>query len=264
VTPSPCELATALVRRWQTTGQAPPPSTSPSTAPEPPPPRFEYLGVPLNLDDDVYPIAQGMTYRALVSVSANYTKAQIGQYLATHGYAAVTLWEPTELLPVDWPSEDLSSGLEPNHRWLRGEATRTGASDVIDRVSTIHVLVTVHAAIYRIAAMWKKVPAPDAGLVIGPAAGPHGLDPDIPTPIASAVVEAYVNETDPDKLKQLATTMRQAGLFTAASVLGFRAAALEAGGMPSASSRASARSKAGGAALFAAVLGALATALRKH
>jgi hypothetical protein len=226
-------------------------------------PRFEYLGVPLNRDDDVFPVAQGMTYRALVSVSKDYDKATVADALSARGWKEVTLWEPGESLPADWPREDVSSGLEDGHRWLRGEATRMGPSDAIDRVSTVHAIVTLHLSAYRIAQLWKRVPALDQGLIIGPGPGPHGLDAGIPPAIATAVLEAWTNETDPGRLSALGATMRQAGLVVAANVLDQRALVLEAGGLRSSVEQARLRDRAGGAMFFASILGMLAALLRR-
>jgi hypothetical protein len=226
-------------------------------------PRFEYLGVPLNSDDDVFPVAQGMTYRATVSVSNNYNSAQITQELLSRGWKDITLWEPTDPLPADWPPEDLRGGLEAAHRWLRGQATRAGPSDTLDRVSTIRVIVTLHPAIYRIGQFWKRVPAPDQGVIIGPGPGPHGLDASIPPAIAKAVLEAWNNETDPSRLRALGATMRQAGLIVAANVLDQRALVLEAGGVNTPSEQRRLRDRTGGAMFFASILSTLASLLRR-
>jgi hypothetical protein len=227
------------------------------------PTAFEYLGVPLNQDDDVFPVAQGMAYRATVSVSRDYAKLAIADALRARGWSDVSLWEPSEALPADWPKEDLRSGLEANHRWVRGQATRSGPSDALERVSSVHAIITLHLAIYRIAQLWKRVPAPDQGLIIGPGPGAHGLDADIPPAIAGAVLEAWTNETDPGKLRALGATMRQAGLGVAANVLDQRALVLEAGGMPTAQSVARTGERAGGAMLFASILATLAALLRR-
>lgn len=227
------------------------------------PTAFEYLGVPLNTDDDVYPVAQGMTYRALVSVSLNFAKAQIAAELAKRGWADVLLFEPNELLPTDWPHDDVSSGLEANHRWLRGEATRTGPSDTLDRVSSVHALITLRLSVYRIAQFWKRIPAPDQGLIIGPSSGAHGLDVGIPVPIAAAVLEAWTNETDPSKLRALGATMRMGNLVVAANVLDQRALVLEAGGVEAPAEIKRTRDRLAAPAFFASVLGTIAAAVRK-
>ena len=227
------------------------------------PARFEKLGVPLNPDDDVFPVAQGMTYRATVSVSKDYGSAQVEEALSSRGWKDVTLWESGAPLPSDWPPEDLTSGLEDSHRWLRGEATRSGPSDALDRVSTVHAIVTLRLSVYRIAQLWKRVPAPDQGLIIGPGPGLHGLDAGVPPAIATAVLEAWSNETDPDRLRALGATMRQAGLVVAANVLDQRALVLEAGGVRSSAEQARLRDRAGGAMFFASILGTLASLIRR-
>jgi hypothetical protein len=227
------------------------------------PSAFEYLGVPLNRDDDVFPAAQGMTYRATVSVSSDYAKAAIVHELRAHGWSDVSLWEPGEALPADWPKEELSGGLEEDHRWVRGQATRSGPSDTLDRVSTVRAIVTLHLSTYRIAQLWKRVPAPAQGLIIGPGPGAHGLDAGVPSAIAAAVLEAWTNETDPGKLRALGATMRQAGLVVAANVLDQRALVLEAGGIKTAQEESRLRDRAGGAMFFASLLGTLAALIRR-
>jgi hypothetical protein len=162
-----------------------------------------------------------------------------------------------------WPSEDLSSGLEDGHRRLRGEAKRSGPSDTLDRVSTVHTIVTLHLSIHRIVQFWKRVPAPEQGLIIGPGSGPHGLDAGIPPAIAAAVLEAWTNETDPGRLRALGATMRQAGLVVASNVLDQRALVLEAGGVRLSTDQARLRDRGGGAMFFASILGTLATLLRR-
>jgi hypothetical protein len=225
--------------------------------------RFEYLGVPLNVDDDVFPVAQGMTYRATVSISNDYDRTRIAEELSSRGWKDITTWEPGEQLPADWPQEDLSGGLEVVHRWIRGQATRSGPSDALDRVSTIRLIVTIHPAVYRIAQLWKRVPAPDQGAIIGPGPGLHGLDASIPPAIAGAVLETWTNDTDPSRLRALGATMRQAGLVVAANVLDQRALVLEAGGVRSAVEQARVRDRAGGAMFFASILGTLAALIRR-
>ena len=224
---------------------------------------FEYLRVPLNGDDDVYPVAKGITYRALVSVSNDYTKKQIADALSTRGWSGVTLYDPGDALPADWPTENTSSGLEGNHRWMRGEATRTGASDTLDRVSTLHALVSIHLSLYRIAGMWKKVPHPSQGTIIGPGSGPNGLDVGIPAPIAGAVLEAWANETDPAKLRELAATMRMANLPIASNVLDQHALYLTSAGVQSPGEQPATQSRGNAAAWFAGILASVA-ALAAH
>jgi hypothetical protein len=116
-----------------------------------------------------------------------------------------------------------------------------------------HAIVRLRLSVYRIAQLWKRVPAPDQGLIIGPGPGHRGLDAGVPPAIATAVLEAWSNETDPGRLRALGATMRQAGLVVAANVIDQRALVLEAGGVRSSAEQARLRDRAGGALFFASI-----------
>lgn len=197
-------------------------------------PPMAWLG--LLPTDDAYPLTSSATYRVTASVSKNFTKKQIGDYLASHGWVNILLWDesvPGEApLPTDWPSgQEELGGLEDNHRWLRGEATRTSDTS-IDVVSTVHAIFTIRLSVYRIANAWRKAPAPTTGLdtppiLIGPGLGPLGLDVGIPQPIGASVYYAWRDSNDPHELRELAATMRQGSFPIAASVLDQEALAVE-------------------------------------
>ena len=107
-----------------------------------------------------YEVKRDVRYRALVSASKHFDKAAIAKYLSEHGWTSVALYEPGEALPADWPTEPpaLYEGLEDNHRWLHGDATRTGEDEALDVVSTLHKLISIRLSVYRIAALWSCTP----------------------------------------------------------------------------------------------------------
>jgi len=181
-----------------------------------------------------YPVMRGTRYRATVSVSNNFDRGAIAGYLVGHGWSSVQLWEGSDPLPADWPSGEHLSGLEDNHRWLRGEATRSGESSSLGTSSPWPF------TIYRVANLWRVVaaPAPSAAAptsappVIGPGAGPMGLDPGIPQHLGAAVFRAWSTETDPAALRALAATLRMGGYPIAADVLDQQALQVEGPAQP--------------------------------
>ena len=188
-----------------------------------------------------YAIARGTRYRALVSLSSHFTAEAVRKYLTEHGWSDVLLVDQGAAPPADWPVGEDLAGLEDGHRWVRGQATRTGEDTTIDVVSTLHKLITIHLSVYRIGALWAcdgaleaaapARPAPSSASSttapssasslprIGKGTGPAGLDGSLPPELAPSVVHAWQTEEDPAKLRQLAATMRMGGYPIASQLL---------------------------------------------
>ena len=193
-----------------------------------------------------YAIAPGVRYRALVSVSSHFTTEAVRKYLAEHGWSDVVLVDEGAALPPGWPTDEDLVGLEAGHRWVRGEAVRSGEATTVDVVSTLHKLITVRLSIYRIADLWAcegapasgprapaapppaAAPGPPALPRIGTGPGPGGLDERMPAEIAPSVVHAWQTEPDPGKLRALAATMRMGGYPIASQLLDQQALYAEA------------------------------------
>jgi len=208
--------------------------------------------------DGVYAIAQGARYRALVALSGHFSSGDVGKYLSEHGWSSVRVYEGTEPPPTDWPTAEeggaLSGALDSGHRWVRGEAVRSGPDTSIDVVSTLHKLIALRLSIYRIGALWvceggsrtqtgtppasapssSAPPVPHTAAAparlprIGQGPGPAGFDEDLPPELAPSIVHAWQTEADPHALRQLAQTMRQGGYPIAMNVLDQEAMYLEA------------------------------------
>jgi hypothetical protein len=225
--------------------------------------------VPVAPTDDAYPLAQGPTYRVTASVSLNFTGKQVADYLTAHGWSTVSVYDQGDVVPADWPAGETLDTLEDHHRWLRGEGVHTGAPTSIDRVSTLHAIFAIHLSIYRIAGAWQLVaPAPGSQdmppIVIGPGAGPLGLDVGIPQPIGASVYYAWADATDPSKLVALGATMRQGGYPIAADVLDQRALELQGAQQGAAVKAETGRNAAAIAAGVGSLLIAAVGALRRH
>ena len=223
---------------------------------------------PVATTNDAYPVPSGGHFRATVSLSKNFDKKAVGDYLSAHGWSNVLLYDQAagDPTPPDWPVEGDLGRLEDNHRWLRGEATRSGAPTSVDRVSRLHALLTITLSIYRIAGAWMAQASSDVvpGLdpvIIGPGPGPLGLDAGITQPVGASVFYAWQDDTDPAKLQALAATMRMGGFPIAADVLDQRALELEGQQQATTSAQASSRkaiAMAGGvASLLFAFIGAV-------
>lgn len=246
----------------QRAGQASPAAVASSPAAAPAAPAW----LPVAATADAYPLAQGPSYRVTASVSKNFSKSDVATYLTGHGWSTVALYDAAagDATPADWPAGEQLGTLEDNHRWLRGEGVHSGAPTSIDQVSTLHAIFSIPLSIYRIADAWQLVPAPDPAappIIIGPGAGPLGLDVGIPQPIGASVYYAWEDETNPVKLEQLGATMRQGGYPIAADVLDQRALEVEGSQQATAQTAASSRNAvaiAGGVASLAiGILGAL-------
>jgi hypothetical protein len=134
---------------------------------------------------DTYRVRQGRRYRALVSVSRNFDAAAIANYLQSHGWSAVQLYETGAALPVDWPPDEHATALEGGHRWLRGDGVHTAADEDIDVVSMLHAIIQAPLSIYRIADLWECT-ASAASAVAPPPPSPAGAAPAAPAPPAAA------------------------------------------------------------------------------
>jgi Glutaredoxin len=143
-----------------------------------------------------YAVKTSVRYRALVSVSKHFDKAAIAKYLGEHGWVSVALYEPGEALPADWPAEPSLAelgALEENHRWLRGDATRTGEDMSLDVVSTLHKLISLRLSIYRVAALWSCTPrAPARAPVPAPMPAPAASSPSSPSSSSSAAAPLVI------------------------------------------------------------------------
>jgi hypothetical protein len=86
--------------------------------------------------------SHGRRYRATVSVSRSIAAADVLAYLQDHGWGDVQLFDTLagDRFPADWGDVEV---VDPNasHRFLRGEATRTGESTTIP---ASHWLLTVY------------------------------------------------------------------------------------------------------------------------
>jgi hypothetical protein len=139
-----------------------------------------WAGVPLSPDGS-FPIAQGARYAVLASVTRNYSLAEVASYLNGHGWQTTYAWEegsPTRgLYAIDTWLASLAADATNNHRWVYGEANRTGASESLG----------AHApwpfTFYAIAHVFRAVPAPP-----GQTPGP----PELPPPSENAPPAATV------------------------------------------------------------------------
>jgi len=240
-----------------------------ATPATPPAPAPSWLAVAPT--SDAYPLAQGPTYRVTASVSKNFSKQQIADYMTGHGWSGVALFDQGagDATPADWPAGEELGALEDNHRWLRGQGVHSGEATSIDRVSTLHAIFAIHLSIYRIAGAWQLVPAQpgDAGMppiIIGPGNGPLGLDVGIPQPIGASVYYAWADDTDPGKLQELAATMREGGYPIAADVLDQRALEVEGQQQATQTKAAAGRNAAAIATGIGSLLIAAIGALRRH
>ena len=224
--------------------------------------------IPVVATNDAFPLGQGPTYRVTASVSKNFTKQQVSDYLTGHGWTGVTLFDElaSDAAPADWPGPETLGTLEDNHRWLRGQATHTGAPTAIDVVSTLHAIFAIHLSIYRIANVWQQM-ALLAGMpseIIGPSSGLLGLDPSIDAIDAATVYGAWKSDSNPDSVADLARTMRANALPIAADLLDQRALELEGQQQTTQKAAATGRNAAGIAAGVASLLIGVLGALRRH
>jgi hypothetical protein len=99
--------------------------------------RWVHLGDSADLE-----AVKGRRYRATVSVSRSIPAADVLAYLRDHGWGDVQIFDTLagDRFPADWGDVEVA---DPNasHRFLRGEATRTGESTTIP---ASHWLLTVY------------------------------------------------------------------------------------------------------------------------
>lgn len=73
---------------------------------------------------------KGQRYAVLASVSKNFTLDQVQRYMTSNGWTVTYAWEqaaPTRgLYPIDAWLAALPADTTDNHRWVYGEADRTG------------------------------------------------------------------------------------------------------------------------------------------
>jgi hypothetical protein len=137
-----------------------------------------------------YSFASGERYAVLASVSKNYSKQEVSDYLTAHGWTVTYAWEEGQAgaraaYPIDAWLDSLAPDVTSNHRWLYAEANRTGPT----------VLLGVSApwplTIYQIANVFQAVPAPP-GLADASAPAPFPSSPPTAAPPTRAPAIALV------------------------------------------------------------------------
>lgn len=77
-----------------------------------------------------YTFSQGGRYAVLASVSRNFSLAQIEQYMTQNGWTMTYAWEQGTPTRNEYTIDAWLASLPPdatsNHRWVYGEADRTG------------------------------------------------------------------------------------------------------------------------------------------
>ena len=131
-----------------------------------------------------FAFAQGQRYAILASVSRGQSLAAIESYLTSHGWTVTYAWEqgtPTRgQYAIDAWLASLTPDPNTSHRWVYGEADRTGATTTIGKNAPWPLTV------YEIAHVFEAVPAPMEPS--GPAPPPPALPsatPPTPAPASS-------------------------------------------------------------------------------
>jgi hypothetical protein len=132
-----------------------------------------------------FAIAQGGRYAVLASVSRNYSIAAVLDYLKGHGWQVTYSWEQgaasRDTYAVDAWLQSLPPDPTDNHRWIYGEANRTGSSTTLSQdppwpFTIYHVAHALHA---------EPAPATPAGGAAAPTLPAPG---DIGAPAPSRAV----------------------------------------------------------------------------
>jgi hypothetical protein len=118
---------------------------------------------------DAFPIESGGRYAVLASVSHNYSVSEIVDYLDRNGWTVTYAWEQgtatRDLYAIDTWLSSLVADPTNNHRWVYGEANRTGAAEALSSRAPWPF------TFYSIAHVFRAVPAP-----------PSAPGPDLPSP----------------------------------------------------------------------------------
>jgi hypothetical protein len=124
-----------------------------------------------------FAIVEGGRYAVLASLSKNYSLAQAMAYLTGHGWSVTYSWETGQQTrgqyPVDAWLEQLAPDTRDNHRWVYGEANRTGASTTLAQDPPWPL------TLYHVAHVLRAVPA--ASVPGGSANLPDPASPGCPT-----------------------------------------------------------------------------------
>ena len=122
---------------------------------------------------------QGNGYAILASVSKNYTLQQVQTYLTNNGWTVVYAWEygtpgRNQYAVDDWLAS-LPADTTSNHRWVYGEAGRSGANTTIGQNAPWPL------TIYEIAHVFEAVPG-QPNQAPGSASFPTSTAPACPAP----------------------------------------------------------------------------------
>jgi hypothetical protein len=129
-----------------------------------------------------FELKAGERYAALVSVSKNFTKQEIVDFLQTkHGWQVTYAWEQGEPTRGLYAMDDWLAGLAPdareNHRWIYGEGNLS-RDDKFGKDSPCFAFVCT--TVYHVAVAYWAAPDPGGGTGPLPPAPPPPTDTPAP------------------------------------------------------------------------------------